>query len=98
MRIIYTETALCDLANIYEYQALNWQSVTLRFNMRLVAIERYISDYPRGAPKPSRRGNVRAIGFDSFPHRLFYQANADTNRSAHNQTHIAGLLARVALK
>ena len=42
MRIIYTETALCDLANIYEYQALNWQSVTLRFNMRLVAIERYI--------------------------------------------------------
>ena len=36
MRIIYTETALCDLANIYEYQALNWQSVTLRFNMPLL--------------------------------------------------------------
>ena len=51
MRTIYTETALRDLAKIYEYQALNWPSVTARFNIRLRAIERYISDFPRAAPK-----------------------------------------------
>ena len=78
MRIIYTATALRDLVSIYEYQELNWPSITSRFNMRLVAIERYVSEYPRGAPKLSRRSNVRTINFGSLPYRLFYQANADT--------------------
>jgi toxin ParE1/3/4 len=78
MRIIYTETALRDLAKIYEYQALNWPSVTARFNIRLRAIERYISDFPRAAPKLSRRADVRVIAFGSFPCRVFYRASGDT--------------------
>jgi plasmid stabilization system protein ParE len=78
MRIIYTKTALRDLANIYEYQALNWPAVTSRFNMRLAAIERYIGEFPRGAPKLRRREDVRAIAFGSFPYRLFYREIAGT--------------------
>jgi toxin ParE1/3/4 len=78
MKVVYTETAQRDLAEIYEYQALNWPSVTSRFTIRLAAIERYLIVYPRGAPTLSRRADVRAISFGSFPYRLFYQTNADT--------------------
>jgi toxin ParE1/3/4 len=78
MRILYTETALRDLANIYEYQALNWPTVTSRFNMRLAAIERYIGEFPRGTPKVRGRQDVRAIAFGSFPYRLFYRESVGT--------------------
>jgi plasmid stabilization system protein ParE len=62
MRIVYTETALRDLANVYEYQQLNWPTVTSRFNVRLAAIERYIGEFPRGAPKPrAERMYVRSL-------------------------------------
>jgi plasmid stabilization system protein ParE len=78
MRIVYTRTALRDLAKIYEYQALNWPTVTLRFNMRLAAIERYIGEFPRGATKLRGRQDVRAIALGSFPYRLFYRESAGT--------------------
>jgi plasmid stabilization system protein ParE len=78
MRVVYTETALRDLASIYEYQTFNWPTVTARFNMRLAAIERYIGEFPRGAPKLRRRGDVRAIAFGSFPYRLFYKEGVGT--------------------
>jgi plasmid stabilization system protein ParE len=78
MRIVYTETALRDLANVYEYQQLNWPTVTSGFNVRLAAIERYIGEFPRGAPKLRAREDVRAVAFGSFPYRLFCRESART--------------------
>ena len=78
MKIVYTETALRDLAAISEYQALNWPTLNSRFNMRIAAIERYIGEFPRGAPKLRRRHDVRAIVLAPFPYRLFYKEVAGT--------------------
>jgi hypothetical protein len=49
MKIVYSEQALSDLAEIHEYQKREWPGVGEKFDERLVEIEQCILTFPTGA-------------------------------------------------
>jgi addiction module RelE/StbE family toxin len=73
MRIVYAESALADLDEIYAYQTKHWPAVRAPFAARLVAIHQLIADHPFGAPQVAERPGVRVIGVTPYPYRIFYK-------------------------
>lgn len=77
MIVRWTTAALADLEAIENYQRLRWPGMRARFEARLTAIVRHISDFPLGAPEVEQRPGVRVIAFVAFPYRLFYRVETD---------------------
>ena len=77
MNIIYSETALRDLEEIYVYQSVNWPGARRKFEERIRAAHLQIAAFPNAAPEVSTRPNVRVTGLLPFPYRLFYRIDAN---------------------
>jgi toxin ParE1/3/4 len=76
--IRWTNSALADLEEIHERQAIRWPSRGAAFDARLSAIEKRLLQFPHSAPEVAQRPGVRVVAFIDFPFRLFYSVNAET--------------------
>lgn len=77
MKIIYTHQALADLEEIFAYQSQHWPHMRKAFELRLVALETHIREFPFSASELHIRPGARALPFGSFHYSLFYQVKRD---------------------
>ena len=77
MSLIYTQGALADLADIYDFLRQEWPDVLDRFEQRLTEIETRISEHPQSSNELINRPGVYAVAFVRYPYRLFYRITDD---------------------
>ena len=85
MRIEYSERALTDLADIYDFLAREWPGVGGKFNARLSEIEHRILTFPTGAVAVEGRPGVFVVPFVNLPYRLFYTIDGEAAVVLHIQ-------------
>jgi plasmid stabilization system protein ParE len=76
--IRWANSALADLEEIHERQAIHWPSGGAAFDDRLSAIEKRLLQFPHSAPEVAQRPGAPIVAFIDLPFRLFYSVNAET--------------------
>ena len=83
MTLIYTQGALVDLAETYDFVRREWPDVLDRFEQRLTEIETRISENPQSSSELINRPGVYAVPFVRYPYRLFYRITDDQIQVLH---------------
>ena len=77
MRVVYTDDARDNLADILRYTSTHYPTALAGFQTRLRLIERRISRYPESTEEVVGRPGVRVVPFVRYPYKLFYRITAD---------------------
>ena len=77
MKVVFTDDALRDLDEIFQYISAHYPAVYLRFENRLKAIATRIGTWPESAQEVTQRAGVRSVPVIRYPYRLFYRVRAE---------------------
>jgi toxin ParE1/3/4 len=83
MKVTYTDEALRDLDEIFEFIELHYPAISMAFEERLRAIEQRIGSWPKSAEEVAQRPGVRVVPFIRYPYRLFYRIADDVVEVLH---------------
>jgi toxin ParE1/3/4 len=83
MKVVYTDEALQDLDQIFEFNQAHYPTSADAFQRRLRAIEQRIARWPESAPEVEQRASVRVAFLTPYPFKLFYRIIADTIEVLH---------------
>lgn len=73
MKVVYTDAALRDLAEIAEWLSTHYPSIAPNVERRIrVAIAR-IGRWPEVARRSSKRPGVRVLPVGRYPYKIFYR-------------------------
>jgi len=73
MRVVYTDEALANLAEILQYVSAHYPASYAQFEKRLRIVEARIGAWPESAQKVDKRPGVRVVPLIRYPYRIFYQ-------------------------
>jgi toxin ParE1/3/4 len=71
MKVVFTDDALRDLDEIFQYISANYPAVYRQFENRLKAVATRIGAWPESAQEVAQRPGVRSVPFIRYPYRLF---------------------------
>ncbi len=77
MKVVFTEDALRDLADILHYISTNYLGVYGPFEKRLRTIVTRIGTWPESAQEVVQRPNIRSVPFIRYPYKNFYRVLSD---------------------
>jgi toxin ParE1/3/4 len=83
MKIVFTETALSDLNQIFEYLASNYPTLVGPVEQRINSVLARLQDWPESARKVTQRTNVRVAPLIRYPYRIFYRITNETVEIVH---------------
>ena len=83
MRLIYTDDARNDLANILQFTSTHYPTALAGLQTRLRRIEGRISRHPESTEPVVGRPGVRVVPFVRYPFKLFYRVTADAVEVLH---------------
>jgi len=73
MKVIFTDTALGELGEIFEYLSSNYPTLVGPLEQRIEAVLRRLQQWPESAPKVTQRPDVRVAPLIRFPYRVYYR-------------------------
>ena len=77
MKVVFTDEALRDLDQIFEFNRAHFPANADAFQRRLRATEQRIGRWPKSAPEVEQRAGVRVAFLAPYPYKLFYRIAAD---------------------
>jgi plasmid stabilization system protein ParE len=83
MKVVYTDNAVQDLADILEYIATNFPSAYPPFEVRLRAVEQRIGRWPRSVRMVAERPGVRVVPLIRYPYKIFYRVTEEAIELLH---------------
>jgi toxin ParE1/3/4 len=83
MRIIFTETALSDLNQIFEYLTSNYPTLVGPVEQRINSVLTRLQDWPESARKVTQRTTVRVAPLVRYPYRIFYRITNEAIEIVH---------------
>ena len=83
MRIIFTETALKDLDQIFEYLASNYPKLIGAVEQRIDSVLARLQDWPESARRVTQRTNIRVAPLVRYPYRIFYRVTNEAIEIVH---------------
>ena len=83
MKIIFTETALRDLDQIFEYLASNYPTLIGPVEQRIDSVLARLQDWPESARRVTQRTNIRVAPLVRYPYRIFYRITNDAIEIVH---------------
>jgi plasmid stabilization system protein ParE len=73
MKVVFTDDALRDLDEIFEFISAHYPAVYGPFEKRLRTIVNRIGRWPESAQEVEQRPKVRGVPFIRYPYKLFYR-------------------------
>jgi toxin ParE1/3/4 len=83
MKVVYTATALSDLAEIAEWLAAHFPSIAPAVERRIRLTVAVIGQWPESARRSRQRPDVRVALVGKYPYRIFYRIAADRAEILH---------------
>jgi toxin ParE1/3/4 len=83
MKIIFTETALTDLDEIFEYLASNYPALVSSVEHRINSVLARLQEWPESARKVNQRTNVHVAPLIRYPYRIFYRITDEAIEIVH---------------
>jgi toxin ParE1/3/4 len=83
MRIVYTEAALADLDEIFEYLQSHYPTLVEPVQQRIQAALARLQQWPKSARKVAQRTDVRIVPLIRYPYLIFYRVTDDTIEIVH---------------
>lgn len=83
MKIVFTETALSDLSQIFEFLASNYPTLVGPVEQRINSVLARLQDWPESARKVTQRTNVRVVPLIRYPYRIFYRITNEAIEIVH---------------
>ena len=83
MKIIFTETALSDLIQIFEYLTSNYPTLVGPVEQRINSVLTRLQDWPESARKVTQRTNIRVAPLVRYPYRIFYRITNEAIEIVH---------------
>ena len=83
MKIIFTETALSDLDQIFEYLTSNYPTLVGPVEQRVQLGPSRLQDWPESARKVTQRTSVRVAPLVRYPYRIFYRITNEAIEIVH---------------
>ncbi|MGJ5180955.1 type II toxin-antitoxin system RelE/ParE family toxin [Bradyrhizobium oligotrophicum] len=83
MRVVYTDEALRDLADIAEWLADHYPAAAPAVARRIKRVVAHIGRWPSSARRVVDRPDVRAAPLGRYPYKIFYRVNDDTVEILH---------------
>jgi toxin ParE1/3/4 len=77
MKVVFTDDALRDLDEIFEFISANYPTIYDAFEKRLRTIVGRIGTWPESAQEVQQRPGVRSVPFLRYPYKLFYRIRSD---------------------
>jgi toxin ParE1/3/4 len=77
MKVVFTDEALHDLDQIFEFNRAHYPASADAFQRRLRVTGQRIGKWPKSAPEVEQRPGVRVASLTPYPYRLFYRIAAD---------------------
>lgn len=77
MKVVFTDEALRDLDEIFQFISANYPAVYRPFEKRLRTIVTRIGTWPESAQEVVQRPGIRSVPFIRYPYRLFYRVLPD---------------------
>jgi toxin ParE1/3/4 len=83
MKIIFTEAALSDLNQTFEYLTSNYPTLVRPVEQRIDSVLARLQDWPESARKVTQRTNVRVAPLVRYPYRIFYRITNEAIEIVH---------------
>ena len=83
MRVVYTDEALRDLADIAVWLAHHYPTIGPAVERRIKRAVAHIARWPSSARRVLDRPDVRALPLGRYPYQIFYRINGDTIEILH---------------
>jgi toxin ParE1/3/4 len=77
VKVVFTDEALRDLDQIFEFNRAHYPASADAFQRRLRATGQPIGKWPKSAPEVEQRPGVRVASLTPYPYRLFYRIADD---------------------
>jgi toxin ParE1/3/4 len=77
MRIVFSETALADLDQIFKYLASNYPALIEPVEQRINSVLARLQEWPESARRVTQRTNTRVVPLIRYPYRIFYRLTDD---------------------
>jgi toxin ParE1/3/4 len=77
MKVVFSDEALRDLDQIFEFNRAHYPASIDAFQRRLRVTEERIGRWPKSAPEVEQRPDVRVVFLTPYPFKLFYRIAAE---------------------
>lgn len=77
MKVVFTDEALRDLDEIFQYISENYPAVYRPFEKRLRTIVMRVGNWPESTQEVLQRPGIRSVPFIRYPYKLFYRVLPD---------------------
>ncbi len=77
MKVVFSDEALRDLDQIFEFNRAFYPASLDAFQRRLRVTEQRIRRWPKSAPEVEQRPGVRVAFLTPYPYKLFYRIAAE---------------------
>jgi toxin ParE1/3/4 len=95
MKVVFTDDALRDLDEIFEFISAHYPAIYRAFEKRLRTIAERIDQWPESAQEVQQRPGVRSVPLIRYPYKIFYRVLPDhvevlhVHHSARDESEIA---------
>ena len=83
MKVVYTEPALDDLADITAWLTEHYPGLGRAVERRLAVVVAHIARWPESMRRSARHPNVRVALLGRYPYKIFYSVHGDTIEILH---------------
>jgi addiction module RelE/StbE family toxin len=83
MKIAYTEAALADLDEIFEYLEYHYPTLVEPVQERIQTTLARLQQWPKSARKVDQRTDVRVVPLIRYPYLVFYRITDDAIEIVH---------------
>jgi plasmid stabilization system protein ParE len=83
MKVVYTESALDDLAHIANWLTAHYPAVAPAVERRIRRLVAHIAQWPEGARQSAKRAGVRVAPLGRYPYKIFYRVTDETVEVLH---------------
>jgi toxin ParE1/3/4 len=77
MKVVYTATAVNDLAEISDWLAVHYPAIAPAAERRIRAVVARIGRWPGSARRSAERPAVRVVPIGRYPYKIFYRVTSD---------------------
>jgi plasmid stabilization system protein ParE len=83
VKVVFTDEALRDLDQIFEFNQAHYPASADAFQRRLRAIEQRITRWPESAPEVKQRPGIRVAFLTPYPFKLYVADTIEVLHVAH---------------
>src|SRR5258707_14238810 len=83
MKVVFTETALKDLDDTFEYRSANYPTLVAPVEKRIHALIAHLSRWPESARAVEQRPRTRVAPLVRYPYRIFYRVTDEAVEIVH---------------